>query len=843
MIIRTKHSGYVNGCNRLYPGGGGQAPAPTNQNVSQTTIPEYAQPQVERMLGKAEALSETPYQAYGGQRIAEFSPMQQQAFQGAANLGPAKQLGTATQMAGMAGLGSLGAGQQYAQQATNPYATQAYMSPYIQNALEPQMFEARRQSAMMGQQNQAQAVQQGAFGGSRSAIVEAERQRNLGQNLSNIYGTGMQNAFQGAQQAQQFGATLGLQGYGQAGQMAGTLGQLGQTQFGQQQGAMQAQAAAGGQQQAQEQQKLTQQYQDFLTQRGYPQQQLAFMSDILRGIPLGQQTQTQYMAPQSMASQAAQLGLGAYGISQLAKKEGGIIKGYAEGGAIKNFDEGGIASVTPDGYNVPPEKLMGMMKNMSTEQLHSVGQNASNAVTLGVVQAEMNRRQMMQDGQMLARSTPEGTVKDAMMGIDEAPIDERMFADTAVGETAPEMEAPSEAPQPEEGYAGGGGILAFKKGGDKGEEKKKAKEPSYIEQLAAQDVSQPVMSEADLLAAQQRGIAAKQAYMGTDETKGIMDKLLASYGESYSPEAKEQQKGLMALRAAAAFAPSEAGQAAPTFMGGLAKAGSGLANDIAEANKAERDAKRLMMSAQLDYSKAKRAEKAGDYEAGQKYAENAYGKKEAAANKQLEKTKILADVELKQQGFSTQLEAAKISAGPGYAAANKQTDFSRAHSAFMQKAMADFSAKNPDRKPTPQELATMNQAATVEAANAMKQYSGQIGQQKADISAQEKAQEGFAKWQDTQVGSDAIRRAKKADKEAGVSPDDPNSNTQLLMKRKQLEYNQMFGVGAPAAGQNPPPAGAAAPARSPADQQALAWAAANPTDPRAAEIKRRLGVQ
>jgi hypothetical protein len=31
------------------------------------------------------------------------------------------------------------------------------------------------------------------------------------------------------------------------------------------------------------------------------------------------------------------------------------------------------------------------------------------------------------------------------------------------------------------------------------------------------------------------------------------------------------------------------------------------------------------------------------------------------------------------------------------------------------------------------------------------------------------------------------------------------------MKRKQLEYNQMFGVGAPAAGQNPPPAGAAAP--------------------------------
>lgn len=811
MIIRTKFSGYVAGNNRLYPGGGGQAPAPSNQNVSQTTIPEYAQPQVERMLGKAEALSETPYQAYGGERIAGFSPMQQQAFQGAANLGPAKQLGTATQMAGMAGLGSLGAGQQYAQQATNPFATQAYMSPYIQNALAPQMFEARRQSDIMGQQNQAQAVQQGAFGGSRSAIVESERQRNLGQNLANIYGTGMQNAFQGAQQAQQFGATLGLQGYGQAGQMAGTLGQLGQTQFGQQQGAMQAQAAAGGQQQAQEQQKLTQQYQDFLTQRGYPQQQLSFMSDILRGIPLGQQTQTQYTAPQSMASQAAQLGLGAYGISQLAKKEGGAIKGYAEGGTIQNFDEGGIASVAPDGYSVPPEKLMGMMRNMSTEQLHSVGQKASNAVTLGVVQAEMNRRQMMQDGQMLARSAPEGTVKDAMMGIDEAPIDENMFADTAVGETAPEMEAPSEAPQPEEGYAGGGGILAFKKGGDKGEEKKKAKEPSYIEQLAAQDVSQPVMNEADLLAAQQRGIAAKQAYMGTDETKGIMDKLLASYGESYSPEAKQRQLGLMALKASGAFAPSEAGQPAPTFMGGLAKAGSGLASDMAEADKAERDAKRLMMSAQLDYSKAKRAEKAGDYEAGQKYAENAYGKKEAAAAKLFEKTKILADVELKEKQIASTEKVGMAQVGASYAATQKQTDFARAHSAFMQKSIADFSAKNPDRKPTAQELATMNQAATVEAANAMKQYSGQIGQQKADISAQDKAQEAFTKWQDTQIGSDAIKRARKADKEAKISPDDPKSNTQLLIERKQKEFAQLFPTGgaaaaAPPAGQVAPPA-------------------------------------
>jgi hypothetical protein len=305
-------------------------PAPAT-SMSQTTIPEYAQPYVERMLGKAEAFTEAPYQAYGGERIAEFTPLQQQAQQATANLAPAQQLGLGTQMAGISGLNAMNAGQNYMGMATNPYATQAFMSPYMQNALAPQMQEAIRQSEIMGQQNNAKAVQQGAFGGARTGIVEAERQRNLGQNLANIYGTGMQNAFQQAQQAQQFGSTLGLQG-SQAGlQGAQALGQLGQTQFGQQRDIINAQTNMGAQQQALNQQKLQQQYQDFLTQKAYPQQNLAFMSDILRGAPLGQQTQSQYTAPTpSTASQVAGLGLAAYGMfgnpGGAGKAEGGMIE-------------------------------------------------------------------------------------------------------------------------------------------------------------------------------------------------------------------------------------------------------------------------------------------------------------------------------------------------------------------------------------------------------------------------------------------------------------------------------------------------------------------------------------
>jgi len=317
--------------------GGGGSSQPTSQTVSNTSIPAYAQPYVERMLGKAEALSDTPYQAYGGERIAGFNDLQNQAFQGAANLQPAQQIGVGTQLAGMAGLGSMQAGQNYSNQATNPYAVQSYMSPYIQNALAPQMVEAARQSDIQGQQNAAGAAKSGAFGGSRFGLQEAERQRNLGALQNNIYGTGMQNAFQNAQQAQQFGANLGLQGMGQGLQAAQALGQLGQTQFGQQQGAIQAQSAAGQQQQGLEQQKMQQQYQDFLTQRGYPQQQLSYMSDMLRGLPLSQQTQQQYTAPPTFAQNALALGLGSAGL-----KQAGL---FAKGGLVRETPSNGLGGI------------------------------------------------------------------------------------------------------------------------------------------------------------------------------------------------------------------------------------------------------------------------------------------------------------------------------------------------------------------------------------------------------------------------------------------------------------------------------------------------------------------
>jgi hypothetical protein len=379
--------GVVKAVGNIFGGGGGggsaPAPAPTTQTVTQTAIPEYARPYVERMLGKSEALTDinqNPYQNYEGERIAGFNQVQQDAFQEALNRQTSSQLAPATGLAAASGMGSLGisgqmagAGQRYNQMATNPYAQQAFMSPYIQNALQPQLAEMQRQYDITGAQQQGGATRAGAYGGGRQAIMQAENQRNKNMAMNQAIGSGYQNAFNAAQQAQQFGANLGLQGYqgalsglGQAGQAASTLGQLGQVQFGQESALNAERQKVGAVQQAQAQQGLDLAYQDFLKQRNYPYQQLAFQSDMLRGLPLSQSAQSMYSAPPSMGSQLGGLGmsaLGIYGMSGGFKANGGMVgKGYAKGGQIGYATGGDISMMST-------EQLTEMLNNPTTDPM------------------------------------------------------------------------------------------------------------------------------------------------------------------------------------------------------------------------------------------------------------------------------------------------------------------------------------------------------------------------------------------------------------------------------------------------------------------------------------------
>lgn len=249
----------------------------------QQTISPYAQPYVEDLLGKTMAFTDQPTPAYTGQLTAGYSPLQQQAWQGLSSLTlPTALTSAGTSLQNIAtraqNLGFTPTtftdvyqapqtyqagefGNQYAApqayQASDienqyaspqmyqardvttgeftPEAAQRYMNPYIQAALEPQLREARRQADITAAQNAAKMAQSGAFGGSRQAMVEAELQRNLGRQLSDITGQGYAQAFQ--QAGQQFQAD-------QARQLQAQQMNVQQAQFAAQQGMQDAELMA-----------------------------------------------------------------------------------------------------------------------------------------------------------------------------------------------------------------------------------------------------------------------------------------------------------------------------------------------------------------------------------------------------------------------------------------------------------------------------------------------------------------------------------------------------------------------------------------------------------------------
>jgi hypothetical protein len=115
-------------------------------------------------------------------------------------------------------------------------AANYYMSPFQQNVTDMALREARQQGQLQKQAGAMGAIGRGTFGGARQALLQAEADRNLGQQLSDIQFRGSQDAYTNAQaqfqadqarqlQAQQANQAAGLTA-AQANQQAGlTAGQ------------------------------------------------------------------------------------------------------------------------------------------------------------------------------------------------------------------------------------------------------------------------------------------------------------------------------------------------------------------------------------------------------------------------------------------------------------------------------------------------------------------------------------------------------------------------------------------------------------------------------------------
>ena len=298
-------------------------------------LSDWAAPYITNYLGQAQALSNTPYQAYQGPLTAGASNLQTTGFQGIAGLTVPSSIGSAATTAGNVATNLSGMSYSPTGSGFDSGQAQQYMNPYLQASLNPQLEEARRQSQITQMQNAGKMSNAGAFGGSRQAIMDTETQRNLGTNLANITGQGYNTAFNNAQQqfnadqqrkAQeaQFGATYGLNAQNAALGAAQTQANIGNMSNQTNLANLNAQLGAGATQRGIESEGTAADLAEFEKQRQYPFQQIQFQRDMISGLPVSSVSNTPGGLT-GMGALLSSLGGGAQVASALGYKDVGSL--------------------------------------------------------------------------------------------------------------------------------------------------------------------------------------------------------------------------------------------------------------------------------------------------------------------------------------------------------------------------------------------------------------------------------------------------------------------------------------------------------------------------------------
>ena len=597
MLSHSKFNGYSADGRRIYYfGGGGKTPKNTTQTVIQDVAP-WAREAAKETLAKGMELTNKGYEAYGGERLAGYDPMQEQSYQGAAGMGTASQLDDATRMAMQSGNYNPADFQnQYSVQGGrfDADAAQRYMSPYMEAALEPQLRSATRDAQMAQMADQAAAVGRGAFGGSRTAIGLGMREQGLMQNLGDIRAKGYQTAFEQAanqfqqdqarrvqeaqlraqfglsadqarEQSRQFGSQAGLSA-------AAQLGQLGQTQFQQGMDINKLRNTYGAQRQAQDQRAKDLAYQNFADQKNFDFEQIMRRADLLNRTPTGSSSTTSmYKAGPGFGQQLAAAGTAAAGVSQFMAN-GGLA--YADGGITGDDNVASIVST---------------LSKAQLEQALDIAQQTGDPERVRVIVEELQKRTS-----------------------EEQPIPANSISAMA----NPEM-VDNIMPTPE-GMANGG-IVAFARGGDAEDEDfaPRLESPGNAElfNLFGQEAlaalqRQKALKAPTALTPEQYRTAVKADYeelqsLGGPDPYGPMEERLKGR-EAKLAEREKQAKGLALLAAVPELLQgSNFAEAAGRGIGAAAKSYQGSAAESDRAQQAIQEAQFLMAD-------AKRKERMGD---------------------------------------------------------------------------------------------------------------------------------------------------------------------------------------------------------------------------------------
>ena len=218
----------------------------------------------EGILEPAAALAKDDYEAFDGPLTAGTSTLQNQAFTGILDLNNplsgqsvTKEMGTFTP-----------------DQAT----LDPYMNPYEQNVIDRTSADMRRQSGIDALQDRTAMTSAGAFGGSRDALMRAERSNNLNRGIGDMAGTlraqGFDTAMTNARTGQEMNNKYGFD-------------------------ALKAQAEAGGIQRDIAKEGISADFDEYIRQQDYDYKQLQFLHSLLQGMPLTAQSY-QYQEPSTV---------------------------------------------------------------------------------------------------------------------------------------------------------------------------------------------------------------------------------------------------------------------------------------------------------------------------------------------------------------------------------------------------------------------------------------------------------------------------------------------------------------------------------------------------------------
>lgn len=242
-------------------------------------IPEYFKKAQEALFKRAETESQRPFEAYGGQRIADFTQGQRDAMNVAQNnLGAFAKSGATEEARGM-----MDQMQAVGEERFEGATVDQYMNPYIENVVNRSMSNLGEIAGQQRAGRDATQIGAGAYGGSRAVIENAlaqEREMKAGGDLTASL---MAGGFESGRGAFQQDRNTRMNNLGQLAQaIPGLQLQKQGAAMNEAQGAMQY----GGQEQALNQANLNELYKDFIEKQGFGRGQLGFLSQIMGAAPI-----------------------------------------------------------------------------------------------------------------------------------------------------------------------------------------------------------------------------------------------------------------------------------------------------------------------------------------------------------------------------------------------------------------------------------------------------------------------------------------------------------------------------------------------------------------------------